>query len=207
MFGLVKFLEAKCYCSENLNKFFLLFALCRGFLGCLVIKMGDLDENVIRVLVLGTINFVVNHMILDYQEIQYSEGKFSKNPHDFNEKEIKVREGYLQYNCVVFSLKKFNDRSLSLYSRESLDEKKDLYDLISENEFFSLLNSKATENNSEGRFADSETEQQRHILWLKENEDKLKALWKYGYRLYYVADVEKEVYKEIAEFIESGILL
>ena len=41
MFGLVKFLEVKCYCSENLNKFFWLFALCRGFLGCLVIKMGD----------------------------------------------------------------------------------------------------------------------------------------------------------------------
>ena len=40
MFGLVKFLELKCYCSENLNKFFLLFALCSGFLGCLVIKMG-----------------------------------------------------------------------------------------------------------------------------------------------------------------------
>ena len=39
MFGLVKFLELKCYCSENLNKFFLLFALCRDFLGFLVIKM------------------------------------------------------------------------------------------------------------------------------------------------------------------------
>ena len=44
MFGLVKFLELKCYCSENLNKFFWLFALCRGFLGCLVIKMGDYME-------------------------------------------------------------------------------------------------------------------------------------------------------------------
>ena len=49
--------------------------------------------------------------------------------------------------------------------------------------------------------------QDEHLKWIKENESLLKVLWKYGYRLYYVGEVSEEVYKEIAEFVESGILL
>jgi len=35
----------------------------------------------------------------------------------------------------------------------------------------------------------TEKDQEEHLAWIKENESMLKALWKYGYRLYYVGDV------------------
>jgi len=78
MFGLVKFLEVKCYCSENLNKFFWLFALCRGFLGCLVIKMGDVATNVTNIFEdLYNMNYPIYKMVLvsnykgsDWQSIE-----------------------------------------------------------------------------------------------------------------------------------------
>ena len=53
----------------------------------------------------------------------------------------------------------------------------------------------------------SDKSQEEHLNWIKENESLLKDLWKYGYRLYYVGEVTEEVYKKIAEFVESGIIL
>ena len=40
-----------------------------------------------------------------------------------------------------------------------------------------------------------------------EHKRKIEALWKYGYRLYYIAVVDHNIYNEIAQFIKSGILL
>ena len=57
------------------------------------------------------------------------------------------------------------------------------------------------------KFKYPESLQKEAFEWIKIKEQELKALWKYGYRLYYVGDVDEETYKVIAEFIKTGILL
>ena len=156
----------------------------------------NLDENIVRVLVLGTFNFVLNHMVLDYQKI------------DFNE-----NYGKLEYRVIEFYSNRFEE-----YSKiESLDKNTFLEttNQLSINNFIKVLKRYIYERDiipfrKEGtteRFYLTENAQLAHLNWLNTHESKLKALWKYGYRLYYVADVEEETYNEIAQFIKSGILI
>jgi len=126
-----------------------------------------LDKNIVRVLVLGTFNFVLNHMVLDYvsnfDNIEYS---ILKTPSDL----------FYKLTSILTIWQNYEDLS-SLNSA-----------ILSKKEF-------------------SGEEKEYLINFTNKNKEVLEALWKYGYRLYYVADVEEETYNEIAQFIKSGILI
>lgn len=178
----------------------------------------------IRVLVLGTINFVVNHIVLDYQEIKIKPSKKIKIKYrnekpnqeeynDYDEINHSIEAPKYKTTTAITSLQyNFLDFYSDNWNRIFIDEgcsDKDLFlkKLIKIDNFILKLKSMVTIVDKDNTPYLSEINQQKHISWIEDNENKLKALWKYGYRLYYVADVKKELYEEIAEFIESGILL
>ena len=161
-----------------------------------------LDEKIVRVLVLGTFNFVLNHMVLDYQRIEYREIRI---PNSSLSSILTEKSAILKYNIVEFYSNKF--KSYNTFTCTSTTKYINFINQKSENDFIKELKLQATNVNSDKNSVISEKNQEEHLNWIKENEKKLKALWKYGYRLYYVADVEEETYNEIAEFIKSGILI
>lgn len=148
-----------------------------------------LDSNSIRVLVLGTFNFVLNHLILDYQTIKVNNDG----------------SGLLEYNVIPFYSNTFKMYTL-LRARSPIEHM--IYtNSISEEESIRYLKSLVTKVDVDKRPKLLEKNQEEHINWITSNESKLKALWKYGYRLYYVSDVDEDTYNEISEFIKSGILI
>jgi len=157
----------------------------------------NLDKYIIRVLVLGTINFVLNHITLDYQEI-------SEHTKEYNKKsKFENRASYfmnIPYQIISLYFIELKD-----YIRIEYDSHKEAFiDEVSNFRYYKTQCKKISDlefiHNLKKYIPDEKN-------FIEEKEVELQALWKYGYRLYYVADVEKEVYEEIAEFIESGILL
>jgi hypothetical protein len=147
----------------------------------------NLDEKIVRVLVLGTFNFVLNHMVLDYQK-RVSEGN------NFN----LTYQSFVLLDDITGSVSYNSEACFSIYDNGINYRSVDLSTKL----FIEKLKKR--------QVTAKEVPEQRKLLrlaWIKENEQKLKALWKYGYRLYYVADVEEEIYNEIAKFIKSGILI
>jgi len=153
-----------------------------------------------RVIVLTTINFVLNHMILEYSEIKVGHDVAWD---DLSDKQRDTRLSYVSLNStypmvIVQALHAivFKDINEHYQYREYLKKiSKNLTPLLQER-IYKLLNKETT--NAEITHADD---------WLKNNGQEIEALWKYGYQLYYVADVDEVIYNEIAKFIETGILL
>jgi len=144
----------------------------------------NIDEKIIRVLVLGTFNFILNHLILDYQEMNGSN---------------------LTYKIVSFP---------HTMKAHILDNNKSRYFTLSNTRIaysnISLSSNKFIEKLKEEQVKSKDVSSERQVLnlqWIDKNEALLKALWKYGYRLYFVADVDKKTYNEIAKFIKTGILI
>ncbi|CAA6817212.1 MAG: Unknown protein [uncultured Sulfurovum sp.] len=167
----------------------------------LIVK-ASLDAKIVRVLVLGTFNFVLNHMVLDYQEIDFKEFRIRNSGFASNDTST---HGILQYNIVEFYSSIFKGYNkiaakTNIAYRQKVSRQ-------SEGNFLKSLKLKVTKVNTDKNSIISEKNQEEHLYWINENEQKLKALWKYGYRLYYVADVDEETYNEIAQFIKSGILI
>jgi len=158
----------------------------------------NLDERIVRVLVLGTFNFVLNHMVLDYQLIVKT--------HNNDKHSIKytILSNYPSFitNDILSIKSSSKEEYISRCKRESITFMlKRVENEITVNAIdFQKQKFKET-------FRYSDVLQTEYFQWLKNNKPKLKALWKYGYRLYYVGDVEEETYNEIAQFIKSGILI
>jgi len=129
----------------------------------------NLDEKIVRVLVLGTFNFVLNHMVLDYIS----------------------KEGDIESSILEIPTK------LSI-SRYIGDNKTiwDRYENISDLTKNILSYDKSTT-----------IEKEFFINFIDKNKQKIEALWKYGYSLHYVTNINEETYNEIAKFIKSGILI
>lgn len=153
-----------------------------------------LDAKIVRVLVLGTFNFVLNHMVLDYQKI-IVEDSF-----------VGSLVTSLKYNISWLDKKKIFEDYPKHYV-ENEEEYIGEIENILENDFCDSLKEYIFKRDGDMVYKYSEVEQNEYMAWVDEYEEKLKALWKYGYRLYYVADVEEETYNEIAQFIKSGILI
>ena len=163
---------------------------------------GSIEENLIRVLVLGTCNFVLNHLILSSPK-GYDSG--------YNED-----ENIVYPNCNfpdqrlyrIFPSRKKQQTTVS--KSEILGRKEEVFMRRYQNDTSSSLSDKITIRLAETRdntniFSESE---QTYILdWVKINSHFLDELWKYGYLLYYIDDVDKSMYDEITKFIESGILI
>ena len=176
----------------------------------------NIDDKVIRVLVLTTINFVLNHIILDYAVVRKKRtSTFFYNPKIHFVPYFTLLKGitrlinlervsFLQYNIITdYSIlleeshyTKVQSATNYINSMKYITEDDRLQDIMLKAIQFGHQKSLLTEKS-----------QDEHLKWIKENEFLLKAVWKYGYRLYYVGEVLEEVYKEIAEFVESGILL
>ena len=132
----------------------------------------NLDDKIVRVLVLGTFNFVLNHMVLEFY---YNED---------NEKHYNIVSNF------PFEVSRYINNG---FSSEELEEYSNIFELTFIDQLrLNIARAKKIPMLSE---------------WIEQNIFQLKALWKYGYRLYYVADVEEETYNEIAQFIKSGILI
>jgi len=176
----------------------------------------NIDDKVIRVLVLTTINFVLNHIILDYALVEkkrtstfFYNSKIHFVPYFTLLKNITnllnlERVSFLKYNTITdYSILLEESHYTKIQSDTSyINSMKD----ITENNRLKELILKVTQFEGIKPLL-TEKSQEEHLKWIKENETKLKALWKYGYRLYYVGEVTEEIYKEIADFVESGIIL
>jgi len=148
----------------------------------------NLDENIVRVLVLGTFNFVLNHMVLDYQKrIQFDNNYFYLKYTAFRFLDD-IMGGIRHNSSICFDIRNNNILYKPNFLSSVLFIERLKYRQVTAKEF-------------------PEERKNIRLTWIKENEQKLKALWKYGYRLYYVGDVEEEIYNEIAKFIKSGILI
>ncbi len=148
----------------------------------------NLDEYIVRVLVLGTFNFVLNHMVLDYQEIIVS-------PNNHPSLRYRIIELYTVKLDIFNSY--IDDTKVGLRIKAN--------EISSEN----IIRNLKIVVESTGGLSEplKEKNQEEHLIWINDNEPKLKALWKYGYQLYYVADVDERTYNEIAEFIKSGMII
>jgi len=167
----------------------------------LEVKKG-IDSNSIRVLVLSTFNFVLNHIILlrpkffptGYKEdynIVYTQFNFPDTrlykifPSRQSTTFPLSREEVLGRKEDAFMRRYPNDTTLSLPDkiRRKLSETKNDSHIFSDSQQTSLLN------------------------WLNIESKRLDALWKYGYSLYYIDDINQNSYSEVSQFVETGILL
>ncbi len=165
-------------------------------------EKNSINTKIIRVLVLSTFNFILNHIILlrpeffptgyneDYN-IVYTQFKFpdkrlykvfpsrGKTTFPIIENEILGRKE------EAFMRRYPNDSTLSLYDKIKIK--------LSE-----------TKNDS---YKFSESQQTYLLNWLNIHSQRLDELWKYGYLLYYLDDIDENTYSEISQFIKTGILL
>ncbi|CAA6811633.1 MAG: Unknown protein [uncultured Sulfurovum sp.] len=144
----------------------------------LIVK-ESLDTKIVRVLTLGTFNFVLNHMVFDYV-----------TPINKNTSSMRNDYTYKEINFTILTVNKvFRHIDDSKYTNGFMNNSS-VPRNIKEKELIEFLLNKGVDRE-----------------YLEKNKKKIEALWKYGYRLYYVASVDKETYNEIAQFIKSGILI
>lgn len=147
----------------------------------------NINSKIVRVITLATFNFVLNHIILDYQKIYYRE----------------ETNAQLMYNITSLDyadyFKAFWTFDKKLFKNKSLRKEANK---LSDNKIIYKLKKMVTT-----RQGTTEIDKKEHLDFIKRNKNKIKALWKYGYRLYYVADVDEATYNDIANFIKTGILL
>ena len=166
-----------------------------------------LDDNVIRVLILTTINFILNHIILDYKEVIFDKGWGNIN-YNFTESYPSTifKGGIYNFDATPTQFEAEDKNSYLLQCRNV--DYTEFIDDIKKNIFRVDTSISSINSNSKSKtFTHSSTRQDEYSKWLENNTQELKALWKYGYRLYYVGDVDKETYEDIAEFVKTGILL
>ncbi len=73
---------------------------------------------------------------------------------------------------------------------------------FTESEFFhTLLNNIANE-----RYIKNASLREYCLAWARDNEEDIKALWKYGYRLFLSDDIGEVKFSTIYEFLKSGVL-
>ena len=75
--------------------------------------------------------------------------------------------------------------------------------ILTEDEFIDMMLSKVLNN----EYIENGNLRDYYSLWIQDNKDNLKALWKYGYQLSISGDIDKSTYESIYEFIKTGILL
>jgi len=132
-------------------------------------KEQNLDENITRTLVLTTINFILNHVILSYRAVDENiEYLILDIPN------IADHQGFIGDDSTVWSM------------YDNLDDWKER---IFKEQNLSM----------EGK--------QFSLTWMNSNKNTIETVWKYGYNLHYVTDVDKETYNQIAQFVRTGILL
>ena len=149
----------------------------------------EYSMDVVKVLVLTTMNFNLNHILLEYVELEpvssfYHMGSDNTYMYNILEKyhDVIQRMSILQLESSTFSESTFWDIKKRIYTEVKRKGK-------NQNEIY------------------SEQIQKVILDELIENEKELKAIWKYGYQLSYFENIEEAEYIIIYNFVKSGILL
>jgi len=142
-----------------------------------IVVKKSLNNNNIRVLILGTFNFILNHIIFKYII------------------PIDTRNETVEYNYeeIIFANKKLN-QYFYFVTKDALDKNFTHY-------------AHPTIYMDEEKFIKFLIEHEVSPDYIEKNKVRIKALWKYGYYLYYVSYVDETTYNEITNFIKTGILL
>ena len=139
---------------------------------------NDINNNIIRVLVLGTFNFILNHTIFDYT-IPINSNKMT-GAIEYRYKEINYLNKDINKYFELITRDRTND-NISNYAYPSIH--------LTETQFIRFL-----------------TEKNINTQDIKQMKKSIISLWKYGYRLNYTSMVTEDIYNKIANFIETGIL-
>ena len=144
---------------------------------------NDVDDKVIRVLVLSTFNFVLNHIVFDWNDVSEVYNNGSNN--------TVYLEKYF-YKEIDFLDANLNNTFQVIAEMESDEEYPHNYpwNYMTSDEFINyLINTKKISSEV-----------------IEQNKTKIKALWKYGYELYYLNDCDEDTYNKIAKLVKTGIL-
>lgn len=144
---------------------------------------NNLDKNIIKVLALGTFNFILNHIAFDYVV-----------PRALDKNNELYKYDYKEINFTIKDINKYF---------KTIDNRAQVQNL----EHLSYVPGHVPSYIKEKIFIDFLIIKNVNEEYIEKNKKKIEALWKYGYRLYYVNLVDKTRYNEIAQFIKTGILL
>ena len=127
-------------------------------------------------------------MVLNYTQV--SKNKHNSSSYSLNYNFLQKYTLNIQENISSISIDDYNLRS-GIHNYSMVNIFKSNSNRISEKEIINKLKNKCSDEKD----------------FIENKREEFENLWKYGYRLYYVADVEEETYNEIAQFIKSGILI
>ena len=141
----------------------------------------SLDEKIVRVLVLSTINFIKNHIVFDYT--------IDKN----GNKDYKVVESFFDFYEIANYLKNILPQH---YSNDNYDLHKEL---------LHLMHSSINKRDNEKQKTEEYSKKLNEVF--NNNKNIFKAYSFYIYVLKIDEDVLEEMYNEINNFIKFGILI
>ena len=150
-------------------------------------------SSVLRVLVLGTVNFILNDLILEYivpLEVRGLMGipSYKLKYKIFNEYPVQIAD------------------IISTQSSNSIEEFWKQVSSTSYEELMQRIDRKLNGKTKEGQAIITPVLQEKYFILLKENKEDIKAIWKYGYRLYDMDGIDESTYNETITFIKTGIL-
>ncbi|MCB4782668.1 MAG: hypothetical protein LGB70_07475, partial [Sulfurovum sp.] len=148
----------------------------------------------LKVLVLVTVNFILNNFVLDYLIPKRIEGGMSVPYHSIRYKIFKKYP-----TQIADSISRVNSTTMAEFREEiSLRDYEKLIGNIER-----VLNGKT----KEGQPIYTAAIQENYFNFLNNKKNEIKAIWKYGYELYCMDTIDEATYKVIANFVKSGILL
>ena len=154
--------------------------------------MKKIDDNsVFRVLVLSTVCFIKNHFLLSYPNIRMHR---NSNYYDFYYKEIQDYVYPIKSAFPTFYDANPNDMELSEFKNNT------------ELEILKNIKNNIGVKNNDKQNVYSDPQQSEYLKWVSENNNLIKEINKYGYKLYVSMGIEENVYEEIVFFVKTGIL-
>lgn len=148
----------------------------------------------LKVLVLVTVNFILNNFTLDYLLPDKVDRDMSVSRHRIR---YKIFEKYPERIKNLIS--DINSTTIEEF-REEISLKN--YDKLMEN-IEMALNGKT----KEGQAIYTAAIQEKYFSFLNNKKLEIKAIWKYGYELYRMDTIDEITYREITDFVKTGIFL
>ena len=146
-----------------------------------------ISKEIIRVLVLGTVNFILYHLILKYANIQNNPNKSVSLYYDNLQKYSANIQQLFKTSFLFAPKNKITGQKAGINVD---DPTTSFMERIEE-----YLGKQGTDKSK------------KDFDWFLKNKQIIEAIWKYGYKLYYVGTIDKNTYEEISNFIKTGILL
>ena len=157
------------------------------------IKAKD-DRTELKVLVLVTVNFILNNFILEYSVPVSGRGLMGTPSYKL---EYTIFDKYpVQIADIICSR-----------ASTSIEEFKKEISSINYDILIQKIDRKLNGKTKEGQAIFTPAIQEKYFIFLNDNKKEIRAIWKYGYELYCMDTIDEITYNEIANFVQSGILL